>query len=379
MKLNKLLMLTPIVMLALTSCGKPHRYDSEDYVLDYSDAANATDADVYREGDFYILQLSDIHLTYLADSDIHFRFIEKTIEATSKAIKKDHPNRDIDLIVITGDTFTFATKETIIETCNFFEKQGYPWTITFGNHDEQGYFSVDWMTGYLNDLSRKTNSNLLFRDLQDDDVFGSANFFIDLNDAQRKIIMMDSNRYNYGEGLGYDYIHSDQINWYQRMIQYTHKELGASLAFFHIPLPEYVDAYNKADADDFLKSPVYDGNGTRVDLVTRNICGEPPSVPLVNSGFFDAITSHETGLEDTKGIFVGHDHINSYCCQYQKDPLNDIVLCYGIKATNTVYYDDAYLGGQLITFHSLNDPNADAKDWFETSLILHKYADMGVK
>lgn len=381
MKFNKLFLLAPIAVLSLTSCGKQVRYTEKEYVLNYNSAKNPVP---YSEGEaFNVLQLSDIHFTYLADNQYHFKFIQKTINAAKKAT-----GDKLHLIAISGDTFTFATKDTIKECCDFFESQGTPWTITFGNHDEQGYFSVDWMTGYLTELSKKSESNLLFVDHPDDDVFGSANFVINLHNNDhlndnRQIIMIDSNRYNYGEDMGYDYIHTDQIDWYERMYYYfkeiEHIDNPTSIAFFHIPLVEYTDAYNKArDANQFDTSKVYNGNGDLVEgkeAFKRDSRGEDESSPKVNSGFLDRIARDNFY---TKGIFVGHDHINNYSVNYDYDdvPGADIKFNYGIKATNTVYYDDAYLGGQIIHFGYSSDPSVDD---ITTDLILHKYSEMEVK
>ena len=386
MKFNKLLLLAPVALLSLTSCGRQVRYQEKDYVLSYYDAKDAKT--VVSNENFNILQLSDIHFTYLADNQYHFKFIKKTIDA-AKAILENEGG--LHLIVITGDTFTFATKETIMECCAFFESQGVPWTITFGNHDEQGYFSVDWMTNYLTALSDRTDTNLLFVDHPNDDVFGSANFVINLHDDgvahlddHRQIVIMDSNRYNYGEGMGYDYIHTDQIDWYERMYHYFVNKgdsTPVSLAFFHIPLPEYTDAYNKAKDADFDKSDVY--NAAETPTITENqkprkTRGEDESSPEINSHFLDRIENCDWY---TRGIFVGHDHINNYSVNYDKDGDNtkDIKFNYGIKATNTVYYDEAYLGGQIIHFANISNNDYDPSTKITTDLILHKYSDLEVK
>ena len=394
MKLNKLFLLAPIAVLSLTSCGKQVRYSEDKYIVNYNSAANAVEYASKPKAPFNILQLSDIHFTYLADNEYHFKFIEKTIEAANTALQS---TGGLHLIVITGDTFTFATKDTIKSCCNFFEKQKIPWTITFGNHDEQGYFSVDWMTNYLTQLSKKETSNLLFVDYPNDDIFGSANFVIDLHDEgthksdNRQIIMMDSNRYNYGEGMGYDYIHTDQIDWYERMFNYIKNDTNrsgslnpTSLAFFHIPLPEFTDAYEKADKDKskFQVSDIYDREGQMVQHdFQRTNRGEDESSPKVNSHFLDRMAKCEIDdqIEEqpikryyTQGIFVGHDHVNNYCVDYDynQDGTRDITFSYGIKATNTVYYDEAYLGGQIIKFYPQT---------IQTDLILHKYSQMEVK
>ncbi|MCQ2792697.1 MAG: metallophosphoesterase [Bacilli bacterium] len=383
MKLSKkTLLILPAVILSLTSCGKNKRYEAEKYVLNYYQAADAQEC----TGDFNILQLSDIHLGCMTDNDYHFKFIAKTIQKAKDALGSS----PLHLIVITGDTFTFANKTTVEEVCNFFEGQKIPWAITFGNHDEQGYFAVDWLTNYLTRLSQTQDSHLLFVDYPDDDVFGSANYVIDLHDDKkapddyRQLVIMDSNRYNYGEGMGYDYIHLDQIDWYSRMHEYFFRKYLdvndqlSSLAFWHIALPEYKEATVKAKSDEslYLKGNKYDGDFT-YENCPRDIHEERDSTPLVNTGFFDRIEQ----LNYTKGIFVGHTHANNSCINFQKDnndKTDPVALCYGVKSTNTVYYSkNGHLGGSLIRFHNGRDEVNN--QYFQPDIIFHSYKDLEVK
>lgn len=382
MKLKKSLLLAPVALLLLASCSNiAKRYNPEDYVIPYK-------LQVDNSRNFNILQLSDLHMSLLDDTQYHYSFIQKTIDTTKSILA----NEKIDLIVITGDLFTFAGKSTVYELCDFFEKQKIPWTCTFGNHDEQGYFSVDWMTNYLSNLSKQPSSYLHFVDYPDDDVFGYANFVIDLGSTNqsvgRQIVLLDSNRYNYGEGFGYDYIHYDQIDWYNRMHQHFIKTYGQtnSLAFYHIPVPEFRDAYNDAKKGltnaTYLKGNQYDvqSDGTiKQSQVNRNrdedkSDGSPKSK---NTGFYEF--ARKSGY--TKGMFVGHAHTNTYCVDYRPSNSspneNSIGLCYGAKSTDRVYSNPDMLGGQLIRYHaSPNGVDRFGSNWFDVDLIYHKYADL---
>ena len=64
-------------------------------------------------------------------------------------------------------------------------------------------------------------------------------------------------------------------------------------------------------------------------------------------------------LGSTKAIFVGHDHINTFCVNYQ-----GIYLCYGINSTNRVYFDNSLMGGQVISMDSSN--NITIERYFHT-------------
>ena len=293
-------------LISLTSCNASNvHHEISEYLVGTIPYTN----------NFRILQLTDVHIGDKDDQDIHYKFMQNTI---------NHANAD--MIIVTGDLFTYASKTTITRFFDFMDSQGKPWTVTWGNHDEQIYASIDWMTGVLNNYG----SHCLFKDIQDDDVFGNANFAIDLMDGTdvfERLIIMDSNRYHYGfDYNGYDYFHQDQIDWYKEMVNY---KKGAnpikSLMFYHIPLPEVNDAWEYA-----LNNPGAKEYGER---------NENPCPPKYNSGFFDVIKAEQS----TTAMFFGHDHINDFRVTYE-----GVTFSYGIKATNRIYHSEEMLGGQVI-------------------------------
>ena len=319
--MKKFVFFSGLLAVCLSSCGT-HAYESKDYVLQLDYSSN------YR-----ILQLTDTHLGDKDNTQLHYDFMDLTI-------KDANPN----LIVVTGDVFTFASKGTAKEFCNWLDSHKVPWTITFGNHDEQCWYSIDWLTSYLNELNAKRekdgSSFCVFNDLQDDQVRGNANFAINLkkdNKTFEQLIIMDSNRYNYNGYFGYDYFHQDQIDWYSNLVKDTKKENGdvvvPSLMFYHIPLPEVNDAWAAASKD---KSLILNPKESEAQQ------NEAPCNPDYNSGFYKVIKE----LGSTHGMYFGHDHINNYIINYE-----GIHFGYGIKATDRVYADDSLLGGRVITLH----------------------------
>ena len=332
MNKKRLLLLLGTGLLCLTSCGRV-RYEPKDYILQMN----------YKD-DFRILQLTDTHIGDKDNTKIHYDFLDLTINEA-------HP----DLIVITGDVFTFASKHTAKEFVKFMDDHNIPWTLTFGNHDEQCFFSIDWLTNLLNNYGH----NCLFKDLQNDDVQGNANFAINLmkdNKAFEQVIMMDSNRYYFGSYFGYDYFKQDQIDWYERLVNYTTEQNGGvvdSLMFYHIPLPEVRDAWAAAEENPAL---VIKPEGTPQGGEQR----EEPCNPDYNSGFFDKIKA----LKSTKGMYFGHDHVNDYLVKYEVEPGYDIHFGYGIKATDRVYSDEDLLGGRVITIG--NDHSLSYQDYYHT-------------
>ncbi len=317
---KKGLFLFPSIMAVCLSACASRIYEPKDYVLKM----------LYRD-DFRILQLTDTHVGDKDNMKLHYDFMDLTI-------KDAHP----DLIVITGDVFTFASKGTAKEFFNWLESHNIPWTLTWGNHDEQCFFSIDWLTGYLNGLNAKRekdgSSYCYFKDLQDDRIQGNSNFIIDLikpdNTIFEQLVVMDSNRYNYKGYFGYDYFHQDQIDWYNTAVD----SAIPSLMFYHIPLPEVRDAWAASKEDpSLILNPVGEGQQN-----------EEPCNPEYNSGFYEVIKNKGS----THGMYFGHDHINNYIINYK-----GIHFGYGIKATDRVYADGSMLGGRVIKLapdHSLS-------------------------
>ena len=322
MRRKQLLLFPVLASLSLSACAGV-RTDISKYILELD----------YKK-DFRILQLTDTHIGDKDNTQLHYDFMDLTI-------KDANP----DLIVITGDVFTFASRGTAKEFFKYIDGHGIKWTLVFGNHDEQCYFSIDWLTDVLN----KYGSNCVFKDIQNDDVQGNSNFAINLmKDGKpfEQLIMMDSNRYYYGSYFGYDYFKQNQIDWYSRLVDYTTEQNGGtvvpSLMFYHIPLPEVRDAWAAAQEDGTIN--INDGE------MNEDACN-----PEYNSGFFQVIKDKGS----TKGMYFGHDHINNFIITYQ-----GIDFGYGVKSTNRVYFDDSLLGGRVITVKE--DHTMSYQDYYHT-------------
>ena len=336
---NKLILFSGLLAMCLTACAGAKQYEPKDYVLEMD-----------YKADFRILQLTDIHIGDKDNAPLHYEFMDLTI-------KDANP----DLIVVTGDVFTYASRHTAKEFFAWLDGHNVPWTLTWGNHDEQSYFSIDWVTNVLN----KYGSHCLFKDLQDDKVQGNSNFAINLKVGPtifEQLIIMDSNRYNYNGYFGYDYFHEDQIEWYSRLVDYTKEQnLGVtvpSLMFYHIPLPEVRDAWAAAQENPLLivNPPVPGGQ--------KGDQREEPCNPDFNSGFYQVIKEKKS----THGMYFGHDHINNYVIRYPAEGLYTIDFGYGIKATDRVYAEDELLGGRVIVLHA--DHSLTYEDFY------HSYAEV---
>jgi hypothetical protein len=96
----------------------------------------------------------------------------------------------------------------------------------------------------------------------------------------------------------YDHIKQSQIKWFMETSRKQHRRceqtkndnaLWLSLAFFHIPLPEY------KNCDSHIRT------GSR---------REPTEGPFYNSHFYKALAKQDTAV-----IATGHDHLNNFVAQ----------------------------------------------------------------
>lgn len=258
--------------------------------------------------EFKIAQFTDIHWC-----DDSIAKCEKTLASMQAVIDTEKP----DLIIITGDVITDhpAVKgwKSII---NFFHKQGIPYAVTMGNHDAE-FLSKDSIYTMLTD-------DPVYVGVRGNQVSGYGNMTISLyaSDGSDKvngvIYLIDSNDYPKDNLFGkYDWIHFDQIEWYRRESA-AHKAANGgvpvpSLAFMHIPVPEYAEA--ACDQNTLLI-------GTRKEASCN---------PKINTGLFSAMLLGR----DVMGMFVGHDHVNDYICDWK-----GMALAYGrYSGGHTVYHD----------------------------------------
>ena len=270
--------------------------------------------------DFRIMQITDIHFGIEMDLVKEFEHLTKMIEQANNP----------DLIVITGDSFLDANKAIVRRFVEFFDGFDIPWTFTFGNHDLQG----DYGYYFINREISKAK-NVVFVDYKDDNLTGFTNFYINLKkdgNTLYRLFIIDSNCY-YNKGLKYEYdvIAEDQLEHLKAINAYENDSVK-SLAFFHIPLHEFEDAYAG------LEDGTYSGFGEN----NENIC-----YGYENNGSYDVFKSI-----GTIAIFTGHDHVNCSTVYYK----NEMYLSYGVKATDLVYNVEDMIGYKEIILPS--DPSA---------------------
>lgn len=250
------------------------------------------------DGTFKIVQFTDTHFKYGNPmSDVVRPCIAEVLD-----IEKPQ------LVVFTGDLIYAAPgREGLQEVLAEVVARKIPFVATLGNHDDEQDMTRTEIYDYI-----RTFPGCLQP--------AEPDFAIDIAGAKSKdaatLYCIDSHAYTPVEGVGkYAWHTLEQLNWYVAQSAMRTKANGGvpvpSLAFFHIPLPEF--AYASADN----KVPMI---GTRREGI---------GCPALNSGMF--ATMKRCG--DIMGIIVGHEHDNDFSTLY-----HDILLAYGrYSGGNTVY------------------------------------------
>lgn len=293
-----------------------------------------------RGAEFRILQLTDLHLGF----GLLSRGMDRlALEAVRTIIEKTNPH----LIVLTGDSiFPFLPKTGTLNNgkqakklMEFLDGFKLPYTLVFGNHDCELFSTCgkEELAGLY-----KQGSYCIFTEGRKN-LTGVGNFLIELVDESGNVllplVMLDSNMY--GEGgwffSGFDRIHDDQADWCMERLTALRRDYPdiKAMAFFHMPLREFKEAYEKMKLGD------------RAVLYRHGSIAEQDEyfgISKFTSTFFDRAV--ENGI--IKWIFCGHDHLNTLSLVYR-----GIQMTYGMSVDYLGYKNirKSYIqrGGTLIT------------------------------
>lgn len=266
------------------------------------------------EGSFKLLQLTDIHFTADDETD------HKTIRLMRELIRAEKP----DFIMTTGDTvYGDRNLEYLEKALEPVLESGIPWGYAFGNHD------VEFASNRRELFERVTGlpGCMSYHDPASADGVGNCHLELCNRSGAPEWLLfgIDSGDYNPNQAIGgYGYVADAQIRWYRGVIAgYEAKgEPFSAMVFMHVALPEHQDVW------------------------THEVCygtkREGVGCAHVNSGFFTAML--EAG--HTKGVFVGHDHVNDYWGR-----LYGIALGYGrCTGFGTYGAQDFLRGGRVFRF-----------------------------
>ncbi|MCK3682820.1 metallophosphoesterase family protein [Maribellus sp. YY47] len=264
-------------------------------------------------GEFKILQFTDTHI------NLEKEFNRDVFDRVKKIVEIEKP----DLVVLTGDIITSNDpREGYLIFEKIFVEAGVSWTVVLGNHDAENGMKRDDLAAFIQQRKLCLNNDKGETD-------GNSNFVLTLgnNKTGALLYFMDSNAYSTLQPLvgGWGWFTHRQVEWYRdKSREFTRENEGKpypALAFFHIPLPEYVAAWQNKE-----NPPV-------------GVKNEDECSPEINTGMFAAML--ESG--DVMGTFVGHDHINDYIGVHY-----GIALAYGRISKKMKGEEDPLAGGRVI-------------------------------
>jgi hypothetical protein len=363
---KRLFAVLPFLAVTLGSCG----------------GAAPVLSDYVRSNDLFkgssslkILQFTDLHWSMWTD-------LTKESQYLSGLVKKTSP----DVIMITGDSFSSANATTVDTLWSLVDSWKIPWAFVYGNHDESGTYDPAFPARIALSHSFEKGGYCLYQEVDGDNVYGDSNFVINLTDGTKTIWQLygiDSNSLRFN-GLYYDYdvIHKDQIYWYKDEVNLAKANNGGvvvpSLAFFHIPLWQTEYAYRLSN-NESSKGTLISSGGVMTESVYSqaplDLNGTRTYPGYEDTGLFNVVET----LGATKGLFYGHDHINDFYAVYHDDTwtgaANDgVLLAYGVKTGNGLYYNEKMIGGALITIHA-DGTFVPATDYQQ---VFYSYSEAGL-
>lgn len=262
----------------------------------------------FTNGKFKIMQIADVQEIPAVSPD--------TIKLICAAVDSEKP----DLVIFTGDqikgysSFFLGDKgrinaeNTIKAIIKPLEERNIPFTMTFGNHDGEAALRKNEQFELY-----KQSPMFVYADEASEDE--KATFCLSIDD---KFLVYLFDTHSKNPDGGYSSVTPEQLEWY-RSVRDSYPEPLPSLAFQHIPTPEYFEVIKKVRR--FTNKSVRAYGNHKNEFFTldphnsglRDFMKESPAPSSNNAGQIDAFL--EKG--EILGVYVGHDHNNSFVANYK--------------------------------------------------------------
>jgi len=316
--------------------------------------------------DAVILQLTDIQiidseqqrypgrLPYFAEEWKPENMDKLAFSHMREIVKRVKP----DLIVLSGDNVygEFDDKGTSLTALiNEMESYETPWTLTFGNHDNETRKGVAWTCEQY-----EKAEHCLFKRGPIESVHGNGNFNIGIVQGGKLsgvVWLMDSNGHTDSDSDQNMYstqgLFPDQIEWFEsrceKLREYNGGKSPRSIGFFHHPLRAFGDGLKQygyvSGRHDFYAD---DGAGDfKKIVVPENPYGDIGSMNKDAGSYIDLEYEFHGLLKEygCEGWFFGHDHENNASVTFE-----GVRYTYGLKASEYDSFISSVLGGTRITF-----------------------------
>lgn len=294
------------------------------YTADYAQSIDAGD------GEFKILCITDVHIrnhgTFAAWLGINFILDGMSRPQLKGLIAEVQP----DLIVVGGDTVLTAWNDICTQQfADFMDGFGIPWAPIFGNHDYEGRADKAKLAEIY-----EAAEYCLFKS-GPAGMNGMGNYIVNITRGGTPVyslFLFDDGQYRITDGeITAGGICENQIAWYEWAVKGIAETAGAtvpSMAFMHVPVPEYATIES-----GFAMGDRREGTSTAV----------------VNDGFFDSFKAN-----GGTHMFAGHDHNNNFITEYE-----GVTLGYMTKSSYNCYFDFDALGGTVLTLDTDNNVTAE--------------------
>lgn len=269
-----------------------------------------------QDGYVRIVQFTDTHIDFGTD----YRRLqgEKTFARISRVVRSESP----DLIVFTGDVVTgkpaVEAWRRLVDSLNVFK---IPFVVALGNHDAEQDLSRSGIASIVTSSPYSLNILDMRGELADVEIP-----LLKGGKPASAVYCLDSHDYSTIENIeGYGWFDHSQVDWLRDRTAALTKANGGkplpSLAFFHIVLKEYVEAW---------KNP----ENTHIGRAAEDEC---PGA--INTGMLAAML--ESG--SVMGTFVGHDHDIDYIVAE-----NGLAMGYGRFSGDDTTYNNLRPGARVI-------------------------------